>query len=48
MMIPHHQQAIAMSKPPTKFKSVDVQAFAKKVIDGQGAEVKELQQMQKK
>lgn len=48
MMIPHHQQAIAMSKPPAKFKAPDVQAFAKKVITAQTAEVKELQQMRKK
>ena len=48
MMIPHHQQAIDMSKPPTKFKVRDVQAFAKKVVTAQTAEVKELQQMRKK
>lgn len=48
MMIPHHRQAIAMSKPPTKFKSADVQEFAKKIVAAQTAEVKELQLMQKK
>jgi uncharacterized protein (DUF305 family) len=48
MMIPHHQQAITMSKPPTKFTSADVQTFAKSVVAAQTAEVKELQQMRKK
>ena len=48
MMIPHHQQAIAMSKPQTKFKSAEVQEFANKIVAAQTAEVKELQQMRKK
>lgn len=48
MMIPHHQQAIQMSTPPTKFKSADVQAFAKKTVAAQGEEVKELEQMRQK
>jgi uncharacterized protein (DUF305 family) len=48
MMIPHHQQAVQMSTPPTKYKSPDVQAFAKKTIAMQTADIKELQQMRKK
>ena len=48
MMIPHHQQAIDMSTPPTKFTSADVKKFARMTIDVQGKEVRELHQMRKK
>ena len=48
MMIPHHSQAVAMSKPATRFKAADVQAFARKVIDAQTKEIQELRSMRKK
>lgn len=46
MMIPHHQQASDMSKPPTKFEAQDVQAFARKTVDSQGRDIQELKQPQ--
>lgn len=48
MMITHHGQAVAMSKPASKFKAADLQAFARKIIDAQTKEIQELQGMRKK
>lgn len=47
-MIPHHQQAIDMSTPLTKFKAEDVQAFARKTIESQRKELKELNELRSK
>jgi uncharacterized protein (DUF305 family) len=47
-MIPHHEQAVDMSSPPTRFKSVEVQAFARKTIDVQRKEIQELRQLRPK
>lgn len=48
MMIAHHQQAIEMSSPPTRYKSADVQAFAHKAVDMQRKEVQELRRLRGK
>lgn len=48
MMIPHHQQAIDMSTPPTKFKAQDLQAFARKTIESQRKDLKGLTELRSK
>ena len=48
LMVSHHQEAIDMSSPVTRFKSAEVQTLARKTIEMQRNEIRELQRLRGK
>ena len=47
-MISHHNMAIQMSRPPTRFTSPELQAFARRLVEKQSKEIQELDAMTSK